>query len=45
MGEFLEARLAPLRASMSIGAVTGEAMREGAEQSQMVKELRTLFSH
>ena len=42
----LEARLAPLRGTMSIGAIAGVAMREEAAQSEMVKRLRTrLMSH
>ncbi len=46
VAEALEARLAPLRGTMSIGAIAGDAMREEAAQSEMVKRLRTrLMSH
>lgn len=41
----LEARLAPLRSSLSIGAVGRDALREDAQASQMVRRLRaTLLS-
>ena len=40
----LEARLAPLRGSLSIGAMAGESLREDAQASPMVRRLRaTLF--
>lgn len=41
LGAALEARLAPLRHSWSIGAVAGEAVREDAQNSEMVKRLRS----
>ncbi|KAL4436815.1 hypothetical protein ABPG75_003954 [Micractinium tetrahymenae] len=46
VAEALEARLAPLRSSMSIGAVAGDAVRQEAAQSEVVKRLRTtLMAH
>ena len=41
LGAALDSWLTPLRGSMSVTAVAGDAMRQDAQQSQLVKRLRT----
>ena len=37
----LESWMSPLRTTMSIASVSGDEMRQGAQQSELVKRLRT----
>lgn len=41
MGAALEERLAPLRASLAISTVAGDALRQDAQQSTLVRRLRS----
>ena len=41
VGAALDSWLTPLRGSLSVTAVAGDAMRQDAQQSQLVKRLRT----
>lgn len=45
VAEGLQSRFAPLRNSMSINSVAGDALREDAQQSELVKRLRTNLMH